>query len=61
MNNADTNARNGYMQLIDLGWLSGAPAFSLFYNAICAPEPKLQFCLIRASKQSLEKILGECG
>jgi hypothetical protein len=34
--------------------VSGAPDFSLFYNAICAPEPKLQCCLIRASKQSGE-------
>jgi hypothetical protein len=33
--------------------VSGAPTFSLFYNAICAPELKLQFCLIQAS--DLEK------
>jgi site-specific DNA recombinase len=36
---------------LTIPWQS-APPFSLFYNAICTPEPKLQFCLIRASKQS---------
>jgi len=30
-----------------------------FYSAICAPEPKIKYCLIRTSKQSLEKIVAE--
>jgi hypothetical protein len=30
----------------------GRASFFFIYNAICAPELKLQFCLIRASKQS---------
>ena len=31
--------------------------FPLSYNAICALEPKLQFCLIQASKQSGEIVV----
>jgi hypothetical protein len=30
----------------------GCASFSFFYSAICAPGPRLQLCLIRASKQS---------
>src|SRR5229473_937724 len=40
--------------------VSGAPDFSLFYNAICARGLKLQLRLFRVSKRLRWKIVAEC-